>query len=110
MLNVVPAQLHLASGKLSTAADDATPSLQATTGDDCGTGFPGATTAAHSALVEAWHREDRALLTALHDASAKLHHSAKTYAGTDDDNADHITKSAHPTPDTNGTPPTPLNL
>ena len=75
-----------------------------------GTGFPGATTAAHTALVEAWHREDRALLTALHDASAKLHHLAKTYAGTDDDNADHITTSAHPTPDTNGTVPTPLNL
>lgn len=110
LLDVVPVQLHLAGDKLSTVADEAGTALQATTGDDCGTGFPGATAAAHAALVEAWRSEDHVLLDALHSTSAKLHHSAENYAGADDDNANQLLKSSQSATGVSGPTPTPLNL
>lgn len=91
-VEVDPVELHLAGDKVSTATDDATPQLSATTGSDCSGGFPGTSAAAHAALVEAWQREDRELATGLHAAADQLHQSAETYRATDHANAEQLTK------------------
>lgn len=93
---------------LTTAADDYGPALVATTGQDCGRGFPGTSSAAHAALSSAWQQQDQALTAALHSTAALLHETAETYVATDHTNAAGIQKhspAANPLPGTQ-----PLNL
>ncbi|MBB0969251.1 hypothetical protein G6016_09825 [Dietzia aerolata] len=107
-LEVDPVELHLSGGILATAADDYGPALVATTGQDCGRGFPGTSSAAHAALSSAWQEQDQALTAALHSTAALLHKSAENYAATDHTNAAGIQKhspAANPPPDV-----PPLNL
>ena len=107
-LEVDPVELHLSGGTLATAADDCGPALAATTGQDCGRGFPGTSSAAHAALSSAWQEHDRALIAALHSTAALLHETAASYVATDETNAAGIQKhspAANPPPDV-----PPLNL
>lgn len=91
-LEVDPVELHLSGGTLATAADDCGPALAATTGQDCGRGFPGTSSAAHAALSSAWQEQNRALTAALHSTAALLHETAASYVATDETNAAGIQK------------------
>ena len=102
-LEVAPVELHLSGGILATAADDYGPALVATTGQDCGRGFPSTSSAAHAALSSAWQEQDRALTAALHSTAALLHETAETYVATDHTNAAGIqnhSPAANPPPGT----------
>lgn len=100
-LDVDPNELRLSGIALATAAGDCGPALAATTGQDCGRGFPGTSSAAHAALSSAWQEHDRALIAALHSTAALLHETAETYTATDHANAAGIQKhspAANPLP------------
>lgn len=110
MLDVDPVQLHMAGGALSTAADDAAKGLEASSGRDCGSGFPGTSAAAYLALVEAWEGQDRALIAGVRRAAERLHRSAGDYVAADDDNAAALRPQSQVTSAPSASTSGPLNL